>query len=369
LPIFLVVVFALNFWLVHRGLSKGIETFCNIALPTMALLAVTVLVRVLTLGIPHPDHPERDVVHGLGFMWDPHGEKLWKASTWLAAAGQIFFSLAVGFGIIINYASYLKRNDDVVLSGMTAAATNEFFEVCLGGLITLPAAFVFLGPSMGDLGTFGLGFNTLPIVFAQMPAGRLFGALWFFMLFLAAITSSISMLQPVVAFFEEGLGWARHRSVIVLAVIAALGTGFVAYFSKDLEALDTLDFWVGTFAIVGLAFFQSILYGWLFGTKRGEAEAHRGAEMRIPKFVQWILRYVTPVYLAAVLGTFLIDEVPGHAAKVVRSPVALASIGVIATLSAALLWLIHIADRRWHAAKRHPMHAVARAENNEGATP
>src|SRR5690606_31774118 len=103
------------------------------------------------------------------------------------------------FGIVLNYASYLRSDDDVVLSGLTASSTNEFCEVCLGGLITIPVAFLFLGPESLNkdvLGSsFSLGFIALPTVFARMPVGALFGAIWFFMLFLAAITSSLSMLQ------------------------------------------------------------------------------------------------------------------------------------------------------------------------------
>ena len=107
--------------------------------------------------------------------------------TWLAASGQIFFSMSVGFGLIINYASYLRRKDDVVLSGLTAAATNAFFEVALGGMITLTASVVFLGLAATQAnsgGTFSTGFFALPVVFARMPAGDFFGAVWFFMLFL-----------------------------------------------------------------------------------------------------------------------------------------------------------------------------------------
>lgn len=345
----LLLVFVANFTLVYRGLGRGIEKFCNLALPTMALLAVIVLVRVLTLGTPDAAHPEQNVVNGLGFMWNPHGEKLREPTTWLAAAGQIFFSLGVGFGIIINYSSYLKQNDDVVLSSLTASTTNEFFEVCLGGLITLPAAFVFLGTSVAGMGTFGLGFNALPNVFAMMPAGWVFGFLWFFILFLAAITSSIAMLQPVIAFLEEGLGLTRRGSVAMLGIVTAVGCGFVSYFSKDMEALDTMDFWVGAFLIVFLAFFQSILYGWIFGIERGEREAHRGAQMRMPRFVQWILKYVTPVYLGAMLIGFFITDVRKNFANLIDRPVAAASVLFIIVLAVALLVLIHIAGRRWEA--------------------
>ncbi|MCZ6817417.1 MAG: sodium-dependent transporter, partial [Planctomycetota bacterium] len=206
LLLFLIVTIVVNFCLIYRGVSKGIETFCKFAMPLMVICAICVLIRVLTLGTPDPEQPDRSVLGGLGFMWNPDFAALTNPKTWLAAAGQIFFSMSVGFGIIINYSSYMRKNDDVVLSGLTAGSMNEFFEVCLGGLITLPAAFIFLGVAAGTYGTFGLGFNALPNVFAAMPAGRAFGFLFFFMLFLAAITSSLSMLQPVIAFLEEGFG-------------------------------------------------------------------------------------------------------------------------------------------------------------------
>lgn len=346
-------VFVLNFVLIYRGVSGGIEKFCKWAMPLMAVLAVVVLVRVLTLGTPNPAHPERSVLNGLGFMWNPSFEALGSPKTWLAAAGQIFFSLSVGFGIVINYSSYLKRNDDVVLSGLTASTMNEFFEVCLGGLITLPAAFLFLG-TFTNLGTFELGFQALPNVFAAMPGGRVFGTMWFFMLFLAAITSSIAMLQPVIAFLEEGLGLKRRGSTALLFAVTALGTGFVVYFSSGMEALDTLDFWAGSFLIVCLAFFQSVLFGWVFGVDRGFEEAHRGSHMRIPKFVKWILKYVTPLYLAAILITFLSGEVPKYAMKIADRPVAQASLGLIALLAVSLVGLIFFAARRWKAEGRLP---------------
>ena len=217
-------------------------------MPLMAILAFFVLARVLTL----PPQEGRTVLDGLGAMWNPSFEELKDPQTWLAASGQIFFSLSVGFGVVINYASYLKPKDDVALSGLTATSVNEFFEVCLGGLITIPAAFMFLGVAAGTFSTFGLGFNALPNVFAQMPYGRFFGFMWFFMLFLAAITSSLSMLQPVIAFLEEGFGLGRHASVAFLGLITAIGSGYVVYFSKDLVALDTFDFWIGTLMIVVL---------------------------------------------------------------------------------------------------------------------
>ena len=144
----------------------------------------------------------------------------------------------------------------------------------------------------------------------MMPGGQFFGFLWFFMLFLAAITSSISMLQPVIAFLEEGFGLRRHASVAFLGLIAALGTGFVLYFSEGLVALDTFDFWVGTFLIYVLAMFQAVLYGWVLGIKQGEQAAHSGAHIRIPHFFQFMLKYVTPTYLLAIFVGFCWQSLP-----------------------------------------------------------
>ena len=344
--IFLGLTFLANFFLLYRGLSKGIEEFCKWAMPLMAVCAIFVLIRVLTLGTPDLGRPERNVMNGLGFMWNPDFSALAKPETWLAAAGQIFFTLGVGFGIIINYSSYLKRKDDIVLSSLTASSVNEFFEVCLGGLIAIPAAFMFLG-TLSSYGTFDVGFKAMPNVFAAMPAGRLFGLLWFVMLFLAAITSSISMLQPVIAFFEEGLGLKRKASVALLFLVTSLGSAFVVVFSKGGLALDTLDFWGGTMLLFILATIQAVLYGWVLGIERGEKSAHEGAHLRIPRFVQFVLKYVSPAFLLLVFAGNIVTLGPSAWKALSTQPVAALSFGFIGLVMTFLLVLIYFAGRRW----------------------
>lgn len=345
---FWIVVMAINLWFVHRGLSRGIEIFCSWAMPCMALCAIFVLVRVLTLGTPDPAHPELSVQNGLGFLWNPDFSKLGEFGTWLAAASQIFFSLSVGFGVIINYASYLRDDDDVVLSCLTACSTNELFEVGFGGLITVTAAFVFLGASGATGGTFGLGFQTLPIVFSGMGSiGRLVGAIWFGMLFLAALTSSLSMLQPFRAFLREGLGLGFRQSSGAIALVVGLGSAWVFYFSRDLLALDTLDFWVGTFAIFILAAVQTLLFGWTFGVERGVAEAHRGARMRLPRSFAFVIRYIAPLYLAIILVGFMFQGMPDYLRALGGKPVARYTIVFAGVVFALLIGATAIAERRW----------------------
>jgi SNF family Na+-dependent transporter len=349
--VFWLIVFAVNVWLVYRGLSRGIETFCRWAMPAMAICAVIVLIRVLTLGTPDPALPDQNVSNGLGFMWNPDFSRLGDFQTWLAAAGQVFFSLSVGFGVIINYASYLRRRDDVVLSGLTASATNELFEVGFGGLITVTAAFVFLGASGAAGGTFGLGFNTLPVVFLHMgPLGRWIGAIWFFMLFLAAITSSLSMLQPVKAFVQESLGVGAGKAVALVALVAGGGSFWVIWFSKDLAALDTMDFWVGTFAIFVLAGVQIICFGWVFGVDRGLREAHVGAQIRIPRIFRFIIKYVAPTYLLVVFVGFCTQNLPAYARNVAQHEVVRGTVVLIGLVLALLVALVWAGARRLRAA-------------------
>ena len=354
---FLVAVFILNFILIYRGLSRGIELFCKYAMPALMILAFVVLIRVLTIGTPDPTNPDLNVNNGLGYMWNPSKtivesqssdgawtkinevvgdnaiatataqaaadeslrvrkisltQQLLNFQLWLDAAGQIFFSLSIGFGVIINYSSYLKRKDDVVLSGLAATSANEFCEVGLGGLMTVPAAFTFLGIAGATGSTLGLGFNALPMVFASMPAGALFGFLFFFLLFLAAVTSSLSMLQPGIAFLEESMDIDRKKSVSVLGIITALGSGFVVYFSKDLKALDTIDFWVGTFLIFVLATIQIIIFGWVIGIKRGLKMANQGALFKVPPIYGVIMKYVTPTFLLVIFALWTIQNVFGY---------------------------------------------------------
>ena len=354
---FLVAVFILNFILIYRGLSRGIELFCKYAMPALMILAFVVLIRVLTIGTPDPANPDLNVNNGLGYMWNPSKtivesqssdgvwtkinevvgdnaiatatgqaaadeslrvrkisltQQLLNFQLWLDAAGQIFFSLSIGFGVIINYSSYLKRKDDVVLSGLAATSANEFCEVGLGGLMTVPAAFTFLGIAGATGSTLGLGFNALPMVFASMPAGALFGFLFFFLLFLAAVTSSLSMLQPGIAFLEESMDIDRKKSVSVLGIITALGSGFVVYFSKDLKALDTIDFWVGTFLIFILATVQIIIFGWVIGIKQGLKMANQGALFKVPPIYGIIMKYVTPAFLLIIFALWTIQNVFGY---------------------------------------------------------
>jgi hypothetical protein len=133
----------------------------------------------------------------------------------------------------------------------------------------------------------------------------------------------------------------------MLGLISSFGTAFVVYFSKDMAALDTFDFWVGTMFIFILAMIQSVMYGWIFGIERGENELHRGAHLRVPYFVQIILKYVTPLYLLAIFIGICTTSIKGYWTTLSTGGVPLYSVIVIGIIFAFLLLLVHIAGRRW----------------------
>ncbi len=359
----LAICFLLNFFLIYRGLQRGIERFCLYAMPLLIVCALLVLARVLTLGTPNPDTPELNVVNGLGYMWNPQTQdgsilsSLFNGQMWLQATGQIFFSLSVGFGIIITYASYLRRDDDIALSSLSSNAGNEFCEVALGGMIVIPAAFVFLGSAGVDgQGTFGLGFMVLPQVFTMMPAGQIIGTLFFFLLFLAAVASSLSMLQPAISFMEEGLQIGRRVSVSILGLITLIGSFFVVYFSQNLMALDTMDFWVGTFGIYILATFQVILFGWVLGVNRGMDELQRGASIRVPAFVGVMLKYVCPTYLIIIFMIWIYQQTTAETGNYFRTlaenNVAQMTVGFIIVIAIFFTLLIRQSVINWQRRER-----------------
>lgn len=309
--LFFVITFTANISVVYYGIKGGIERLCKLAMPTLFIFGLLLLVRVLTLGAPDSARPDWNIGNGFGFLWNPDFSALLSAKTWLAAAGQIFFTLSVGIGVILTYASYLKKQDDIVLSGLTAVSTNELAEVVLGSSIVIPVAFAFFGPqdilTVAKSGSFNLSFVTMPLIFQKIPLGTAFAFLWFALLFLAGVTSSVSLAQPAVAFLEDEFDLQRKKAVQIFGVVA-----FVlcqpAIFGLAHGVVDELDFWGGTFALVLFGTVEAILFAWIFGMDKAWEEIHRGADLKIPRVYKWIIKYITPLFLLTILGFWFVQD-------------------------------------------------------------
>jgi len=351
--VFFVITFILNIVVVYYGIKGGIERLCKIALPVLLVFGIVLLIRVFMLGAPDPAHPDWNISNAWGFFWNPDFSALQSAKVWLEAAGQIFFTLSVGIGVILTYASYLSKGDDVVLSGLSASSMNEFAEVIIGGSIIIPAAFVFFGPAqiqeIARSGVFNLGFVTMPLILNKLPVAVFFSFLWFFLLFLAGITSAVSLAQPVISFLEDEFDISKKKAVVLFGGIAFLLCHAAILFLKH-GVVDELDFWGGTVFLVIFATIETILFGWILGMNNAWDEIHKGADMRLPVVYKGIIKYVTPVFLVFILGMWLWQEwLPVILMKNVsvenRAYVLGTRIGLL-TLFTALAILVKIAWRK-----------------------
>lgn len=307
---FLLVTAVVNIWVLSRGLSKGIEVVAKIGMPLLVLAAVCLVARTLTL----PDVEGRNVLDGLAVYWTPDWERLFRAdaaSIWLAAAGQIFFTLSVGSGAINTYASYVREDEDIALTGLATASANEFCEVILGGTLVIPATFLFFGmQGVAEYGSssMGMAFIAMPAIFEQMPLPGLgagpasvavLGTLWFGLLFIAGITSSLALCQPAMAFLQDALGLTRRQAALAIGTVILLCVQPIVLLPG---VLNEFNYWAGTFGLVAFSCLEVTLLMWVYGSRRAWEDLHRGAEVRLPGVFRLIMGWVTPLLLLGMLA-------------------------------------------------------------------
>jgi SNF family Na+-dependent transporter len=338
----------LNTYILSRGLSGGVEKAAKVGMPLLLLFGLFLAYKGITLKAGEFG-AILDGTVGLNYLWTPNFDSIWNTKVWLAAAGQIFFTLSVGMGSIQCYAAYVRSKQDIALNAMSAGWMNEFVEVVLGSSILIPIAIGYLGVDrvveLTQSGGLGLGFKTLPYLFTQWGPlmGAVAGICWFGLLFFAGITSSLAMGTPVMAFLRDEFGWKRGPSAWTFGLIVlVLGAPTVFFFNEGV--FDEYDYWAGTVSLVVFAFFEVILFAWVFGMDRGWKEINEGADMRIPVFFRWVIQYITPAILFAVLMASIPDIVskiqnPGNAYIVGARILLLA-------LYAGIAYAVYVAYRR-----------------------
>ena len=308
--IFFLFCLVLNTWILSRGLQGGIEIAAKIAVPLLILFGLFLAFKSFTLHAGE-EGAIFDGFVGLNFLWTPQFDSLANPKVWLAAAGQIFFTLSVGMGSIQCYASYLKGKEDIALNSMSAGWMNEFVEVVLGSSIIIPIAIGYFGVDkvieLVGQGGFGLGFRTLPFLFTQWGhlVGALAGVAFFGLLFFAGITSSLAMGTPLMGFLQDEFKWKRKTSALAFGIsILIMGLPTVFFFQQGV--FDEYDYWGGTVSLVVFAMFEAVLFSWVFGIDKGWKEINKGADIKIPIIYKYILKYVTPVILIIIFLSSLI---------------------------------------------------------------
>jgi SNF family Na+-dependent transporter len=309
---FTAVTVLLNVLVLYRGVAKGIEILAKIAMPLLLLFCFILAVRVFTL-----DAIKGTLWDGLNFLYTPDFSALLSPAIWMAAAGQIFFTLSIGFGSMECYASYLREQDDITLAGLTTASTNEFVEVIFGSAIAIPAAAIYFGPGrlveIAQRGSFDIGMVAMPEILRNLPGLGLFGTIWFLLLFFAAFTSSVAVSQPVVAYLQDEAKLPRAAAAGLVGIFWLVGTVPVIFFYRY-GVFGEFDFWAGTIGLVFFSAIEAAIFAWVYGATKGWEEMHRGAQLKVPRVFYYVIRYVTPVALFAILvGWIYTDGIRGGA--------------------------------------------------------
>ncbi|MGH9382122.1 MAG: sodium-dependent transporter [Thermoanaerobaculia bacterium] len=300
-----VIFLALTAFVVRGGVSKGIERATKVLMPALFVLLVVLVVRSLTLP---------GAGAGLAFYLRPDFSAL-SANAVMMALGQALFSLSLGMGAMITYGSYFPKSERLPVAGVTVAGFDTLIAL-LAGLLIFPAlSSAGVEPNAGP----GLVFVVLPTIFAHMPLGGLFAVLFYLLLAIAALTSTISLLEVVVAYFVDERGWRRGRAAVaisaacfLLALPSALSQGVVPSLGNvfGMSFLDLQNAIFGNYSLSIGALLICLFVGWKWGIGRALDNIEMGGG-RMPgrRAFGFVVRYVCPLAIAFVLGFIIYASV------------------------------------------------------------
>jgi SNF family Na+-dependent transporter len=302
---------ALNVWILSRGLQKGIELVAKIGVPLLILLGIFLAIKGLSIKAG-ADGAVASGLSGLNFLWQPQYTSLLDPKVWLAAAGQIFFTLSLGMGCMQCYASYLRRKDDIALTSLATGFLNEFVEIVLGGTILISITVGFFGITtvqqmVAQEGGLGIAFQSMPYLFQKWGPmlGMLAGVSLFGLLFIAGITSSLAMGTPLVSFLQDEFNMKKRNAALTFGlVILCCGLPCVLFYKQGV--FDEYDYWAGTVSLFFFAMCETILFSWIFGINKGWKEFNHSARIKVPKFFKYITLYITPTILIFIFLSALI---------------------------------------------------------------
>lgn len=259
-------------FVVIKGVKSGIEKWSKILMPVLLIILLIIMVRGLTLP---------GAEKGLNFLFKPDFSKL-NGTTILVALGHAFFTLSLGMGAMITYGSYLSRKDNLISSAALVAFLDTLIAL-LAGIAIFSAVFAFdLAPDGGP----ALIFHVLPVVFPQIPGGSIFGVLFFGLLLIAALTSGISLLEVVIAYFVDEKGWSRKRAtltfggiIFILGVPSALSTGPLAEVKVffGMTFFDMMDYMSFKYMLPLGGFLMTIFVAYNWGARQFIQELKTGS--------------------------------------------------------------------------------------------
>ncbi|MGN8841937.1 sodium-dependent transporter [Niallia sp. HCP3S3_B10] len=294
-------VWAVALFVLYRGVSKGIERLNKIFLPILIVMFLVIVIRALTLD---------GATQGLNAFFKPNWEMILDGKVWIAAYGQIFFSLSIGFAIMITYSSYLPKKSDINNNAFITAFANSGFELLAG--IGVFAALGFMANQQGvaveDVVSSGIGlaFVVFPSIINEFPGmNGLFGVLFFLSLVFAGMTSLISIVETFIAGVQEKFNVSRTKAVLTSGLVATVISLLFAT-NGGLYLLDVVDYFINNFGIVTAGLVEVILIAWFFRGLNGlQTHSNAISDIRIGAWWKFCLSIVTPL----VLGYMMVDNI------------------------------------------------------------
>ena len=291
---------ALTALVVLFGVEKGIEKVSKVMMPILAVLTVGIAIYVLTMD---------GAMDGLKYYLLPNMSNF-SVMTVLAAMGQLFYSMSLAMGIMITYGSYMKKTDNLESS----VRQIEFFDTLvafLAGLMIIPAVYVFSGGDESAMGAGpGLMFITLPKVFDTMTGGHIIGGAFFILVFFAALTSSISLMETIVSILMDKFKWKRRKTTVIVTIYciaigipSSLGFGIWNGITPlGMDILDFFDFISNSVLMPVMAFLTCIFAGYILKPQAiCEEVEQEGVKFRFRKFYSVMIRFVAPIGIIGIL--------------------------------------------------------------------
>lgn len=291
-----VVVWAAVAFIMYKGISRGIEMVCRICLPILFVLTLVLVIRGITLP---------GATDGLEYLFRPDWSALKDPSVWVAAYGQIFYSLSIGFAIMLAYSSYLPKETDVVNSAFITATANHGYEVFAGiGVFSIMGFMAFQqGVPVEEVAASGIGlaFMTFPTAISSLPAlNGLIGVCFFGALLTAGVTSMVSILQAVVSSFHDKFD-ISHKKAVTIVLVPTFVLSILFITGAGMNILDIVDAFINNIGVATGGVIEVILICWFFNPEKLRKEANEFSNFSIGKWWTYSLKFVTVIVLGVML--------------------------------------------------------------------
>ena len=301
--LFFAIFILLTAVVVMLGVQKGVEKVSKLMMPVLLILIVGISIYTLTLP---------GAIDGLIYYVKPDFNQF-SIKTVIAAVGQLFYSMSLAMGIMITYGSYMRKEDNIE-SSVRQIEVFDTLVAFLAGLIIVPAVFVFSG---GDENALNAGpslmFITLPNVFKEMLGGQIVGAVFFLLVVLAAMTSSISLMETVVSIVEERFHWKRIPSCLIvtgisflIGLLSVFGYSIWSYFTSfHMQFLDFFDYISNNIMMPIVALMTCVLVGFVVKTTFVEDEIEKNARFRVKGLYRVMIKFICPICMLLILFSAL----------------------------------------------------------------